>query len=124
MSSSGFAPTPPSRGVIGTGMNVATNPFLGLVVDGLMNRVGVANALVGLQFVGVNRGGVVINYSLQESLDVGLAVVLDLAEPELSPALNGTQDRGLVGPPVEPLRQPIATVRVLGGLELPARCGG
>src|SRR6266567_1367026 len=101
-------------------MNVAANPLLGVVVDGIVDGVRVADLLVGLQLVGVNRGGIVSNHSIQERGDLALAVIPSFAEPELSAALDSAENRGLVGPPVEAVREAATAIGPLPSLELAA----
>src|SRR5437879_583736 len=100
-------------------MNVATNPFFEAVVDRIVDGVGIPHLPVGLQLVGVNRGGIVSDHGVQEIGDLALAVIPSLAEPELSAAFDGAQNGALVLAPV-PTGKDAAVDWVAGSAELSA----
>src|SRR2546421_1072666 len=89
-----------------------------MVVDGIVDRVRIADLLVGLQFVGVNRGSAVSDNGVQKRGDLTLAIVTSLAEPQLAATLDSAEDGGLVGAPVEAIGEAPPAIGPLTGLEL------
>src|SRR6266566_481058 len=103
-------------------MNVAPNPLLSSVIDGSVDRVRIPDLLVGLQFVGIDGGGIVGNDSVQERGDLTLAVAASLAESKLPAALDSAKNGGFVSAPVETFlaASPASLTVLLGGLEFAA----
>src|SRR2546426_11702589 len=106
----------------GVGMNVTPNPFLRPVIDRCVGGVRVAHLLVGLQLVGVNRGGFVGNDRIQERRDLTLTATAGPAKSKLSAALDRAENGGPVGAPVESFNaaSPAPFAILLGGFELAA----
>ena len=71
------------------GVDVADDPFLGTMVDGLMAGVSVADANVALEFIGVDRLGLVAHGALDEGMERGLTDVWDALDTDAAAALDG-----------------------------------
>jgi hypothetical protein len=77
-------------------MNLTTHPFFLPVVGGRVDCVRVPDLLIGLQFVGVDRGRFIGNDSVQERGDLTLPVARSLAKAELPATLHSAKDGGFV----------------------------
>ena len=78
------------------GVYVTDNPFLDGVVDGLVPRVVVGNAEVGLEFVRVGGFGFVLDGAVDEAMEGVALHVRDTLKPHLPVTLDGSRDDGLV----------------------------
>lgn len=74
------------------GVDVAYGPLSGGVVDRLVLGVGVRNAHVGAEFIGIERLGFVLGDGLHKGVNGFLADVGDVTEPNLAPTLKRTSD--------------------------------
>jgi len=80
----------------GVGMELAPDPFLLAVVDRLMLRIVVRDALVGGPFIRHDDLGIVLGVFLDEPMERFLVGDLDGLEPHLALALDGPDHDGLV----------------------------
>lgn len=87
-------------GFDGVGMNVATDPFLGGVVDCLMDRVLIPDAVITGVGVGVDRYrfvGDIGSDEVVEDMSGGIRAAGD-TEADVAAPLDSAQDHRLVGP--------------------------
>ena len=79
-------------------VHIADDPFLDGVTDDAVPRVGIPDAEVRQQLIGVDRLGLVLDVPVNESVERRLADVGDALKPYLAAALDRSRNPGLSDP--------------------------
>ena len=77
-------------------VHVAHDPFLDRVIDGLVAGVVVGDPQIGLEFVGVDGFGLVLDSAGDEVMKCFLLHIGDAFQANVALSLDGTSDNGLV----------------------------